>query len=108
MAHWLLTAPWVRHPRLRRGAKVSPFLCRGSRRRSIASLTLNQSIPGSSSGRHHFLCTALRDRGPRSILIARCRRSALRPPDAAWSSVEDAGGLFVPSVERDGVTAVDQ
>jgi hypothetical protein len=45
----------------------------------------------------HASCrrTSLRDRGPRSILIVRCRRrSALRPPDAAWSSVEDAGAFW--------------
>jgi hypothetical protein len=35
MAHWVLAALWVRHPRLRRGSKVSSFLCRASRRRSI-------------------------------------------------------------------------
>src|SRR6266436_58883 len=118
MAHWVPTARWVRHPRLRRGAKVSPFICRASRRRSITSLTLIQWVPGWSLGRLplqlfalHASCrrSVLRDRGQRSILIVRWRRGVLRPPDAARSSVERVlVVLFVPSVERDGVTAVDQ
>ena len=80
------------------GLKVSPFICRASRRRSITSLTLIQWVPGWSLGRLplqlfalHASCrrSVLRDRGQRSILIVRCRRGVLRPPDAARSSVED-------------------
>src|SRR5206468_2105190 len=69
MAHWVPTARWVRHPRLRRGAKVSPFICRASRRRSITSLTLIQWVPGWSLGRLPLQLFALH---------ASCRRSVLR------------------------------
>src|SRR6266446_7070174 len=69
MAHWVPTARWVRHPRLRRGAKVSPFICRASRRRSITSLTLIQWVPSWSLGRLPLQLFALH---------ASCRRSVLR------------------------------
>src|SRR2546427_6015334 len=113
MAHWVPTARWVRHPRLRRGAKVSPFICRASRRRSITSLTLIQWVPGWSLGRLplqlfalHASCrrSVLRDRGQRSILIVRCRRGVLSRPVLSGGLKRVLVVLFVPSVERDGVT----